>query len=98
MPPPPQFSEERALSDQSGAQSLGHGLGFGMDLKLLVDVLYVKRNRVKCCAHLGGCAFITVPIHQEFQDAQLVRRKVVIGVIGRPDRPEYVYDPPRDFG
>ncbi len=40
------FAQGVKLLDESIAKSFGHGFGFGMDLKFVIDIFDVKTDRV----------------------------------------------------
>ena len=58
--------------DYAVTQGLGHGLGLGVDLQLLVDVTHVKRDSVYAHPHFDARGLVIVAIHQQLQEAGFV--------------------------
>src|SRR5215510_4760902 len=69
-----------------------------MDLKLLVDVPHVKRDRINAHTQLGGGSLVVVSIDQQFQQAPLVRSQLIIGLFRWSELSEESYDAPRNLG
>ncbi len=65
------------------AERPGDGFVFGMDFELFVDVLHVERDGVDGRPDLFGRRLVVVTFDQQFQQSQLVRRKLIIDIIGR---------------
>jgi hypothetical protein len=62
------------LLDESVAEGLGDGLGFGVDLEFLVDFLQVKGNGLDADAQFRRRRFVAVAFSQQIQNPQLMRR------------------------
>src|ERR1039457_4680657 len=63
--------------DYAVTQGLGHGLGLGVDLQLLIDVTHVKRDSVYAHPHFDARGLVIVAIHQQLQEAGFVRREAI---------------------
>ena len=73
------FAGEYALAKQIWdplnqflAKGFSYGFGFGVDLKLLVDVFEMKRNRVERDAHFAGSGFFVMPVDKELQELRFL--------------------------
>jgi len=61
------------LPDNPVAQSLGHSLGLGMHLQLIVNAAQVKADGVHRDIQFRGCGLMIVAFHEQLQDADFVR-------------------------
>src|ERR1039458_335270 len=83
--------------DYAVTQGLGHGLGLGVDLQLLIDVTHVKRDSVYAHPHFDARGLVIVAIHQQLQEAGFVRREAIVGMFRRAHLPEQFDHPAGHF-
>ena len=69
-------------SDEAVAEGFCHGFGLGMDLQLLVNSLQVETDCTHGHADLIRRSFVIVPAGKQLQDAKLVRRQLVVYMLG----------------
>src|SRR5215207_2623402 len=73
------------LINDAVAQGLGDGLRLGVHLELLVNPAHVELDRVVAHAQLLGRGRVVVPLDYQLEEPRLVRRQLVVGLLGRPD-------------
>src|SRR5829696_4241198 len=71
------------LINDAVAQGLGDGLRLGVHLELLVYPAHVELDGVVAHAQLLGRGRVVVPLHYQLQQPRLVRRQLVVSLLGR---------------
>src|SRR6266496_2046668 len=69
-----------------------------MDLKLLLDRLYVKADCIEADVKFSGSGLVVVAFDQQFQQTHLMRSKVVVGAIWWTNLTKQADHAPSDLG
>src|ERR1700736_5992475 len=87
-------SASRRLIQQVLSQCAGNCFGFGVYLKLAVDVLNVECDGVDTHAKLYARGLVAMAFHQQLEKPQFVGRQIVVCLRWRVEFPKKLYNPP----